>query len=70
MVRGAAYDAAVVWQRTLAEEEHVAARKAIEIAGCEFVEADHDAFVAAVQPLLKDARAVYGDAMFRLLPSI
>lgn len=60
---------AVVWQRTLAEEEHVEARKAIEDAGCEFVEADHDAFVDAVQPLLKDARSVYGDAMFRLLPA-
>lgn len=60
---------AVVWQRTLAEEEHVAARKAIEAAGCEFVEADHDAFVDSVQPLLTDARGVYGDAMFGLLPA-
>jgi len=60
---------AVAWQRTLAEEEHVEARKAIEAAGCEFVEADHDAFVEAVQPLLKEARSVYGEAMFGLLPA-
>ncbi len=29
---------------------------------------EHDAFVAAVQPLLKDAKSMYGEEMFRLLP--
>ncbi len=46
-------------------------RKIIEDAGCEIVELtpkEHDAFVAAVQPLLADARKTYGDAMFRMVP--
>lgn len=30
----------------------------------------HAAFVAAVQPLLADARKMYGEEMFRLLPNI
>jgi TRAP-type C4-dicarboxylate transport system substrate-binding protein len=62
---------AVAFQRTLAVEEHEASRKIIEEAGCEIVELnaqEHAAFVAAVQPLLADARKMYGEQMFRLLP--
>ncbi len=61
----------VAFQRKLAVEEDDAARQAIEDAGCEIVELnaqEHAAFVAAVQPLLADARKMYGDAMFTLLP--
>jgi tripartite ATP-independent transporter DctP family solute receptor len=61
----------VAFQRELAEEENVASRKAIEAAGCEIHELnakEHDAFAAAVQPLLADARKVYGDQMFRTVP--
>ncbi len=60
----------VTYQRGLAEEEHTQSRKIIEEAGCEIVELtaqEHAAFVAAVQPLLKDARAMYGDEMFGML---
>jgi len=62
---------AVAFQRTLAVEEHEASRKIIEDAGCEIVELnaqEHAAFVAAVQPLLNDARKMYGEEMLRLLP--
>ena len=63
---------AVAFQRKLAIEENEAAREAIEAAGCEIVELtpqEHDAFVAAVQPLIADARAVYGEEMFRMVPT-
>ncbi len=59
---------AVVFQRKLAVQEHEASRKAIEAEGCEIVEAEHAAFAAAVQPLLKDARKIYGEEMFKLVP--
>ncbi len=62
---------AVAFQRTLAIEENESAREAIEAAGCEFVtlsDKEHAGFVDAVQPLLADARTMYGDAMFKLLP--
>lgn len=62
---------AVAFQRKLAVEEHETSRKAIADAGCEIVEltaTEHDAFVAAVQPLLADARKMYGEEMFKLLP--
>jgi TRAP-type transport system periplasmic protein len=61
----------VTFQRKLAVEENETSRKAIEAAGCEIHELtakDHDAFVAAVQPLLADARKMYGDAMFKMVP--
>jgi len=61
----------VAFQRGLAEEENVASRKAIEVAGCEIHELtanEHNAFAAAVQPLLADARKMYGDQMFRMVP--
>jgi TRAP-type C4-dicarboxylate transport system substrate-binding protein len=62
---------AVAFQRKLAVEEHDTSRKAIEDAGCEIVELnakEHAAFVDAVQPLLADARKIYGEEMFRLVP--
>ena len=62
---------AVTFQRKLAEEENVQSRQAIEAAGCEIVELtaqEHDAFAAAVQPLLAEARGLYGEAMFRMVP--
>ena len=61
----------VTFQRKLAIEENETSRKAIEDAGCEIVELtpkEHGAFVDAVQPLLADARKMYGDEMFRMLP--
>ncbi len=64
---------AVAFQRRLAIEENDSARRTIEAAGCEIVElnaSEHDAFVAAVQPLLADARKMYGDAMFKMVPKI
>jgi hypothetical protein len=41
----------------------------MEAAGCEIVELtpdQHSAFVAAVQPLLREARGEYGDGLFEL----
>ena len=60
----------VALQRQLAVEEHKQSRRIIEEAGCEVVEltpAEHAGFVAAVQPLLADARQMYGEAMFRMI---
>jgi C4-dicarboxylate-binding protein DctP len=60
----------VAYQRKLAVEEHEWARGEIEAAGCEIVslsEREHDAFVGAVQPMLKDARREFGEEMFALL---
>src|SRR5215510_11251721 len=67
----AAVNEAVAHQRKLAVEEHEQSRKAIEAEGCQInvlTPAEHDAFVAAVQPLLADARQTYGEAMFRMVP--
>src|SRR5262244_419840 len=61
----AAVTEAVAYQRKLAVEEHDESYKAIEAEGCEInalTPAEHDAFVAAVQPLLADARKTYGEA--------
>ena len=61
----------VAFKRKLAVEEHKSSRKIIEDAGCEIVELndkEHAAFVDAVQPLLKDAREMYGEAMFKMVP--
>ena len=69
----AAVTEAVAFQRQLAVEEHESSRKAIEQAGCEIVElnaSEHAAFVAAVQPLLNDARTMYGEAMFKMVPKV
>jgi TRAP-type C4-dicarboxylate transport system substrate-binding protein len=62
---------AVVFQRKRAVEEHEQARKAIEDAGCEIQALDssgHAAVVDAVKPLLAEARSIYGDAMFKMVP--
>ena len=62
---------AVAFQRQLAVEEHEQSRQAIEQAGCEIVEInaqEHAAFVDAVAPLLVDARSMYGEAMFGMVP--
>jgi tripartite ATP-independent transporter DctP family solute receptor len=64
---------AVAYQRKLAVEEHEESKKAIEAAGCVFnalTSAEHEAFVTAVQPLLDDARMMYGEEMFRLVPPV
>lgn len=64
---------AVAAQREMAIEEHKQSLKAILDAGCEVVELnakEHAAFVDAVQPLLTDARKMYGEEMFRLLPKV
>jgi TRAP-type C4-dicarboxylate transport system substrate-binding protein len=62
---------AVAYQRELALQEHDASRKAIEAQGCkinELTPVEHETFVAAVQPLLAEARKTYGGAMFRMVP--
>lgn len=62
---------AVAFQRKLAIEEHKESLKTILDAGCEVVELnaqEHAVFVEAVQPLLNDARQMYGDKMFEMLP--
>ena len=67
----AAITEAVAFQRQLAAEEHDQARKLIEEAGCEIVELtpeQHAAFVEAVQPLLADARKMYGADTFGMVP--
>jgi TRAP-type C4-dicarboxylate transport system substrate-binding protein len=67
----AAASEAVTHQRKLAVEEHEQSRKALEAEGCQInalTPAEHDAFVAAVQPLLAEARKTYGEAMFRMVP--
>jgi len=69
----AAVTEAVAYQRKLAIEEHDQSYKAIEAEGCEInalTPKEHEAFVAAVQPLLSDARKTYGDAMFRMVPKL
>ena len=66
-----AVNEAVAYQRKLAIEEHDQSYKAIEAEGCEInalTAREHEAFVAAVQPLLAEARKTYGDAMFRMVP--
>jgi tripartite ATP-independent transporter DctP family solute receptor len=60
----------VAFQRDLHEQEEVDAQRAIEAEGCETVALDaaqHGAFAAAVEPLLREARTRYGDDLFKLL---
>jgi tripartite ATP-independent transporter DctP family solute receptor len=69
-MRAAAREA-VTHQRKLAVEEHEQSRKALEAEGCQInalTPAEHDTFVAAVQPLRAEARKTYGEAMFRMVP--
>jgi tripartite ATP-independent transporter DctP family solute receptor len=66
-----AVQASVVYQRKLAEEEHERSRTVIESEGCVFnalTTDQHAKFAAAVQPLVADARKMYGDKMFALVP--
>jgi len=67
----AAVTEAVAFQRRLAVEEDKASRKIIAHAGCEIVDLgpkERATFVDAVQPLTVDARNIYGEGMFRMLP--
>ena len=67
-----AVTASVAFQRELAIEEDVHARRAIEDQGCEVAELtaeEHAQFVKAVQPLWADARTMYGKEMFAMLPA-
>jgi tripartite ATP-independent transporter DctP family solute receptor len=60
---------AVAFQRELHVEEEEQARQAIAAQGCEIVEltaAEHDAFAAAVAPLLGEARKTFGPALLDL----
>jgi TRAP-type C4-dicarboxylate transport system substrate-binding protein len=69
-VRAAVKDA-VAYQRGLAVEEHEQSRRAIEAEGCTvnaLTPDEHAQFVAAVQPLLADARQMYGEEMFARVP--
>jgi len=62
---------AVAFQRKLAVEEHEQSLQAIKDAGCEvhaLTPSEHAAFAKAVQPLLDDARGMYGEAMFKMVP--
>ena len=66
-----AMNEAVAFQRKLAVEEHDELYKVIEAEGCEvnaLTPNEHEAVVAAVQPLLADARKTYGDAIFKMVP--
>jgi TRAP-type C4-dicarboxylate transport system substrate-binding protein len=61
---------AVVHQRDLAIEEDREARAAIAAAGCEITAltaAEHAQFRNAVDPLLADARRIYGAGMFEMI---
>ncbi|HMK81444.1 MAG TPA: TRAP transporter substrate-binding protein [Xanthobacteraceae bacterium] len=65
-----AVTAAVAYQRTLAIEEDVASRRAIEDEGCEIAELSAEelaAFARAVQPLWADARTTHGSEMFGMI---
>jgi C4-dicarboxylate-binding protein DctP len=65
-----AIDEAVAFQRDLHVREEDDAQKAIDAEGGQTVTLtakEHDAFVAAVQPMLKEARATYGDELFKLV---
>jgi tripartite ATP-independent transporter DctP family solute receptor len=60
---------AITFQRKLHVQEEEDARKAIEAQGCQIVKlsaAEHDAFAGAVEPLLNEARATFGRALFDL----
>jgi TRAP-type C4-dicarboxylate transport system substrate-binding protein len=64
---------AIAFQRDLHVREEEDARRAIEAEGNEIVEltpAEHDAFVAAVQPIFAEARGQYGkDLLDLVLPN-
>lgn len=59
---------AVSFQRGLAVEEELDARRAIEAEGCrieELTPAEHEGFVRAIAPMMAEARAVYGPEALR-----
>lgn len=61
----------VAFQRGLHVKEEEDAQRAIEAEGCEIVELNseqHTAFAAAVRPIAAEAKTVYGDTLFGLLP--
>jgi TRAP-type C4-dicarboxylate transport system substrate-binding protein len=61
---------AVAFQRELAIAEDREARAAIEAAGCEITALtgdEHALFRQAVDPLLQDARRIYGAEMFEMV---
>jgi tripartite ATP-independent transporter DctP family solute receptor len=61
---------AVAFQRRLHVQEEEDARAAIVAQGCDIVEltaTEHNAFAAAVQPLLDEARGTYGRELFDLV---
>jgi TRAP-type transport system periplasmic protein len=67
-MRSAVTDA-IAFQRELHVQEEEDARKAIAAQGCELVAlsaGEHDAFVAAVAPLINEARATFGRTLFDL----
>jgi tripartite ATP-independent transporter DctP family solute receptor len=60
----------VAFQRELHVKEEEDAEKAIRAEGCEIVTLDakeHDAFAAAVQPIMAEARKLLGDELFKLV---
>ena len=68
---GAAVREAVILQRELAVAEEEKALAEIKREGCEVLALDareHDAFVAAVQPLRADARKLYSAELLSLIP--
>jgi tripartite ATP-independent transporter DctP family solute receptor len=65
-----AINEAVAFQRELHVREEDDAQKAIDAEKGETVTLtakEHEAFVAAVQPMLREARATYGEEMFKLV---
>jgi TRAP-type C4-dicarboxylate transport system substrate-binding protein len=65
-----AVTAAIGFQRALHVQEEEQARQAIVAEGCTVTElsaADHDAFAAAVKPLLDEAQTRFGAALFDLV---
>jgi len=69
----AAVKEAIAFQRDLHVHEEEDARRTIAQAGCEIVEPtarEHAAFLAAVQPLLGEARQRYGDGLLDLAGSM
>ena len=67
-MRSAVTDA-IAFQRELHVQEEADARKAIETEGCDIVELtskEHDAFAAAVQPLLDEASGTFGRELIDL----
>jgi TRAP-type C4-dicarboxylate transport system substrate-binding protein len=60
----------VAFQRDLHVKEEDDAERAIKAEGCEIVTLNseqHDAFAAAVRPIYREARQLYGDDLFKLI---